>query len=157
MQGTLQRAGDKWFILYSDDENLVKLDVKPNRINDLASVGVFLNDGDVVEFNVIEITDFPYRCAVPVVNRDNENNPLITATTINSVTVRTKTQKRIELFFSGFDEITEKTIVCDGYDNNSSGYWYFYNRDENNNRSYLFASPITKTIFNSIEEIETEY
>lgn len=156
MQGTLQRAGDKWFILYSDNENLIKLDVKTNRINDLASVGVFLNDGDVVEFNIIEISDFPYRLAVPVVN-NIENNSLITATTINNVTIRTKTQKRFELFFSGFDEITKKTIVCDGYDNSSNGYWYFFNRDENNNRNYVFASPISKTIFNSIEEVETQY
>lgn len=150
MKGVLVFSPSKgnWVVEYAEGNRKVSLDVRPNRIEHLNSVGTFLQNMQVVDFQIEHTHDFPYSWAVPYVEEDTETIP-----TPKKQFVK---KKRITLWLSGFhtDEID---IECDGYDtsNNGSGYWYFYN-NRNGGRDYIGAYPINRTIIHEIFEFETE-
>lgn len=150
MKGILLFLPDKqnWVVEYEEENRKVRLEVRPNRIDELNRVGTHLRDMQVVDFKLEISEHFPYRWAVPYI--ESKDNP--TPTQQKKVVKK----KRITLWLSGFctDEID---IECDGYDTSStgSGYWYFYN-NRNGGRDYVGAYPISKTIIHQIEEIEVE-
>jgi hypothetical protein len=157
MKGILIYTEKGWFISYKDDGGTYVIDVKPNRIEDLNKVGTYLQVDSLVDFVMEEVPHFPYRYAVPIVNGDSvtANGPLPTSS-MYVPPKRTKKQFRITLWLVGFPT-DEVEVICDAYDCSSSGYWYFYDYDENDKRKYLCNYPIQRTAFHEIEEIETEY
>lgn len=150
MKGILiySTVNDKWFIQYRDNGRNVQLDVRPHRIEQLNNNGNHLQDTDEVEFEIESTSDFPYQWAVPVVRGDVKTE---------LVPQKKKYKKfKLTLLLSGFP-IDEEEIICDAYDTNSNGYWYFY--DDNSNggkRKYLGAYPIERTIIHTIENITVE-
>jgi hypothetical protein len=150
MKGILMYSPTKqnWEVEYEEGERKVRIEVRPNRIVHLNSVGINLQDMDEVEFQ-IETTDvFPYQWAVPVVDGKVKTE----------VVPQKKTYKKfkLSLLLSGF-YIDEEEIICDGYDASERGYWYFY--DDNTNegrRKYVAAYPIERTIIHKIETITVE-
>jgi hypothetical protein len=51
----------------------------------------------------------------------------------------------------------EVEVICDAWDCSSSGYFYFYNQDEQTSRRKMLCYyPVERTAFHEIEEIETE-
>jgi len=153
MKGILKYHEPKhtWYIEYQEDDRIIRLDVKRNRIEDLNSVGTYLKVLDVVDFVIENTFEFPYQWAVPIINMNGEA-PIPTA----APQVRYKKQFKLQLWLSEFPESYHE-IICDGYDTNSAGYWYFYNNNENGGRKYLGAFPIDRTAIYEIEEIQTEY
>lgn len=151
MKGVLKYFEPKeiWYVEYEEDGRTIKLDVRPGRINELNHVGNHLQVDNVVDFVVEDTHEFPYRWAVPIIN------PNVLAPTAPPQ-VRYKEQYKIQLLLSGFSE-DEHEIICDGYDTNSSGYWYFYNNNQNGGRTYLGAFPIGRTAIYEIEKIQTQY
>lgn len=153
MKGTLyyDQGTRKWVVEYNDDGRVMIIDVRPGRIDDLRSVGVELKNEDIVEFQLEDIQEFPYRWAVPIVDLENK--------TIPGPEPKKKMVKktRVTLWLSGFYQ-DEVEIVCTGYDASSTGagYWYFYDRDKNEKRVNLGSYPISRTIIHSVEEIEVE-
>lgn len=146
MKGSLLRSGNKWMINYLDNDYTVTLDVRPGRVEELASVGAVLENNAIVDFVVEEVHNFPYRYAVPYINNDEEPKPK----------VRTKKQKKITVWISGFGMSDEEEIICDRYDASSHGYWYFFNINQHGNHEYIAAYPVNRTIIHKVEEIETE-
>ena len=150
MKGILiySAINDKWFVQYEDNGRNVQLDVRPNRIEQLNRIGNNLQDTDEVEFEIETIGDFPYQWAVPIV-KDKAKTEVVPE--------KKKYKKfKLTLLLSGFP-IDEEEIICDGYDANDRGYWYFY--DDNTNggkRKFLAAYPIERTIIHQIETITVE-
>lgn len=151
MKGILKYSGIKesWYIEYEDETRQIKLDVRPGRIHDLNAVGNDLKENDVVEFIIEATHEFPYQWGIPVINPNGE------VPTVASQ-LKYKEQYKIQLWLSGFPT-DDHEIICDGYDTNSSGYWYFYNNNENGGRTYLGAFPISRTAIYEIEKIQTQY
>lgn len=157
MKGTLIKNDKGWFILYDDDKGTYSIDVRPNRIEDLNKVGVHLEVNSEVDFMMEDVSYFPYRYAVPYVeNSVTEEGPLPTSTIVKPL-IRTKKQYKITLWLVGFPD-DEVEVICDAWDCSSSGYFYFYNQDEQTSRRRtLCCYPIQRTAFHEIEEVETEY
>ena len=151
MKGILKHNEVKntWYVEYQEDERVIWLDVRHGRITELNSVGNHLKVNDVIDFVVEDTYEFPYRWAVPIVNPNSEVPPI-------APKVRYKKQFKLQLWLSGFPT-EEHEIICDGYDTNSAGYWYFYDNNENGGRKYLGAFPIDRTAIYEIEEIQTQY
>lgn len=141
MKGLIQNINNKWLISYMDEKlSIIYFDIDPNIINDDLSSKI----GTEVEFEVKNMEYFPYTYAYPKINDNSLGKPPI----------RTKKRKKIILYFSNFYNITEKTIICDKYSYNSVGFYYFYNDGSD---GYIFTCPISRTIINSIEEIDVDY
>jgi hypothetical protein len=141
-------TNDKWFVQYGDGDRKVQLDVRPYRIEQLNRNGNNLQDMDEVEFEIETTSEFPYQWAVPIIKGDVKTESV----------PQKKTYKkfRINLILSDFP-IDEEEIVCDAYDTNSHGYWYFYDDESNGGkRKYLGAYPIERTIIHKIENITVE-
>lgn len=152
MKGILSHNDKGWYVIYSEDVNTYNLDVRPGRIDDLNSVGTYLKNGQEVDFVMEESPTFPYRYAVPYVETASiEVGPLATSTV---VATKTKKQYKITLWLVGFHE-KEVVVICDRYDASSSGYFYFYNKDEQGNNIYLCNYPIARTAFHKMEFVET--
>jgi hypothetical protein len=150
MKGILMYSPGKqnWEVEYEEGERKVRLEVRPNRIVHLNGTGNNLQDLDEVEFDIETISEFPYQWAVPVI-RGNAKTELVPQK-------KTFKKFKISLLLSGFF-IDEEEIICDGYDANDRGYWYFF--DDNTNggkRKYVGAYPIERTIFHKIETITVE-
>ena len=151
MKGILVYSPNKqnWIVEYKEDGRDVFLEVRPNRIDDLNSVGTHLQNMTEVDFKIENTHEFPYRWAVPYVEKGDE--------TISISKKKTIKKKRITLWLTGFhtDEID---IECQGYDCSStgSGYWYFFDRDKNDSKIYIGAYPMDRTCIHQIEEIEVE-
>jgi len=150
MKGILiySTVNDKWFVQYQDNGRNVQLDVRPHRIEQLNRNGNHLQEMDEVEFEIESTSDFPYQWAVPLVKGDVKTEV---------VPQKKKYKKfKLTLLLSGFS-IDEEEIICDSYDTNSSGYWYFYDDESNGGkRKYLGAYPIERTIIHTIENITVE-
>ena len=158
MKGTLLHSGKGWLISYNDDETgTYVIDVKPGRIEELNSVGTYPKVGSEIDFVLQETHSFPYRYAVPIINNNTvtSDGPQPTSS-IYTPPKRTKKQHKITLWLVGFPT-DEVEVICDAWDCSSSGYFYFYNEDENNRRKYLCLYPIERTAFHKCEQIETEY
>jgi hypothetical protein len=156
MKGTLIHNDKGWFISHKDGEmGTFIIDVRPNRIEELNSVGTYLKVGSEVDFVLEETHSFPYRYAVPIINQNTEfDGPLSNLTTVPPK--RKKKQYKITLWLVGFPS-DEVEVICDEWDSNSSGYFYFYDNKENGRRKVLCYYPIERTAMHEIEEIETEY
>lgn len=154
LRGRANGNSISWVVSYyeevEDGNRLVELEVRPNRIDDLNRVGTYLKNGDEVNFQIEHMEYFPYRWAVPYVE-EKENIPIIAK--------RKKKVYVITVYVSGF-AFDDEEITCDGYDVNSSGYWYFWNYENNDTsgrRIYLGAYPISRTILHKIEQQEVEF
>jgi hypothetical protein len=158
MTGTLIYTEKGWFISYKEDGGTYIVDVKPNRIEDLNKVGTYLQVDKEVDFVMEEVPHFPYRYAVPIIN----GNTVTTdgpqpVSTMYVPPIRTKKQYKITLWLVGFPD-DEVEVICDSWDCSSSGYFYFYDNDEQTSRRRtLCCYPIQRTAFHKIEEVETEY
>jgi len=150
MKGTLHHNNNRgWYISYNEGTNNHYLvDVRPGRIDDLNHVGTFLKPDTEVDFILEDVYEFPYRYAVPYI--ETKETP-----ELEKILKKRKEQLKITLWLTGFysDEVE---IICDGYDTNSNGYWYFYTQDSNRGREYLGAYPIGRTAIHKIEKVETE-
>lgn len=150
MKGTLVYSSNKqnWIVEYKEESGReVFLEVEPGRIDELKMVGTFLNNMDIVDFKIKNIDHFPYRFAIPIVNRLEEEKLEPKKKMVQ--------KKRVTLWLSGFHE-DEIEIDCEGYDCSSSGYFYFYDKDKNGNRLYIGSYPVQRTIIHKIETIEVE-
>lgn len=150
MKGILVYNPNKqnWIIEYVEDGRNVFLEVRPNRIDDLNRVGVHLQNMSEVDFHIENTHEFPYRWAVPYV----ESN--LQTTSIPKKKLYKKL--RITLWLSGF-HTDEVDIECDRYDASSNGYYYFIDRESNNNETkYIGCYPVERTIIHNIENIEVE-
>lgn len=145
MKGLLEFEDNKWIIIMDDG---AKMEVRPNRIDDLNAVGTFLQKGTVVDYQIENIFNFPYQWAVPFVETEKETIP------IPEKKFKEKTQ--VILYYSGFSSIDRDTVVCDGWDCSSNGYYYFYDRDQDNNRDYIKICPVDRTIIYNIKKIKVE-
>lgn len=158
MKGILLYNNERWFMQYEENNNTFVLDVKKGRIDDLKKIGVILNEGDEVEFEMEEFSSFPYRWAVPKVHKFTDENttpyPQSTAS-IYTPPKPTKKQYKITLWLSGFYE-NEVEVTCDNYDCSSNGYFYFYD-EVDGRRKILCTYPVERTALHEIEIIETEY
>jgi hypothetical protein len=155
MTGILWYKDDEWYVrykeVYNDLAHEVAIPVRPNRINELNSVGTFLKHEDLISFQIQEIETFPYRYAVPVVE-----TKLDAKESIPAIPKKYVKKFKIDLMLSGFAK-NYATVTCTSYDNNSNGYWYFYDQDEKSGqRTYLAAYPISKTALTSIKQVEVE-
>lgn len=156
MKGELSHNDKGWFISYKENDGQTYiLDVKPGRIDDLNRVGTYLQVNSEVDFVMEEVSHFPYRYAVPFVNRNTVTTDGPTPT-MHVPPKRTKKQYKITLWLVGFPT-DEVEVICDEWDSNSSGYFYFYDNKENGRRKLLCYYPIQRTAFHEIEEVETEY
>lgn len=151
MKGILMHSATKndWFVEYDQEGRKIRIEVRPNRIEHLNSVGVHLKNMDEVDFQLERTDNFPYQWAVPYVETESVTKSIPQKKIIK--------KKQITLWLSGFDE-DEVEVICDRYDASSSGYWYFYDRESNKNgeTTYIGAYPIERTIIHKIEEIEIE-
>lgn len=149
MKGTLIYSSTKenWIVEYTEDSRDVFLEVEPGRIGELKLVGTSLNNGDTVDFKIKNVNEFPYRFAVPIVDKSGEPIPEPKKKMVE--------KKRVTLWLSGFhtDEID---IDCEGYDCSSSGYYYFYDRDKEGSRIYLGNYPVQRTIIHEVQNIHVE-
>ncbi len=158
MRGKLIHTDKGWFISYKEDSGTYVIDVKPNRIEDLNRVGTYLQVNSDVDFVMEEVSHFPYRYAVPIVNGNSvtTNGPLPTSTIVEPPK-KYKKQYKITLWLVGFPT-DEVEVICDSWDCSSSGYFYFYDNDEQTSRRRtLCCYPVQRTAFHEIEEIQTEY
>ncbi len=157
MKGILLNTEKGWLVSYKDDEGgTYIIDVEPGRIDELNAVGTHLQVNSEVDFVMKETHSFPYRYAVPIVNPNGLFDESQRTSTMYAPTKRTKKQFKITLWLVGFPT-DEVEVICDAYDSNTSGgYWYFYD-EVNGKRNYLCSYPISRTAFHEIETIETEY
>jgi hypothetical protein len=161
MQGTLIKLDEpKQYIRctitdINGAETTTDYEIWRNRINDInKDSGIELKNGDMIDFNLKHVEQFPYVFAYPFIS--NESG--VYSTTSSDLPVQKKTKKkwRVQLIFAGFP-VDEDIVICDGYDTSSSGYYYFYDHDNERRRTILKQTPINRTIIDEIEEIEIEY
>lgn len=149
MKGTLIYSSSKenWIVEYKEDGRDVFLEVGPGRIEELKMVGTFLKSMDIIDFKIMNVNEFPYRFAIPIVDRSDEPIPEPKKKFVK--------KKRVTLWLSGFhtDEID---IDCEEYDCSSSGYFYFYDKDKNGSRISLGCYPVQRTIIHEVRVIEVE-
>ena len=143
------------YVVNNDDgtETITNYEITPKRIEDLIRQGNDLKENDELEFNIKKVEYFPYVYAHPFI--PNYSNTYSTHSNEIPVNVKKVTKIRIRLQFAGFG-YNKDFVTCDGWDANSSGYYYFYDKDENNHRIILKLCPINRTIIESIENIEIE-
>ena len=157
MKGTLLHTDKGWFISYEENNQTYIIDVKPGRIDDLNRVGTYLQVNSEVDFVMEEVPYFPYRYAVPFINKGTVTTDGPTPTSTMYVPPkRTKKQVKITLWLVGFPS-DEVEVICDHWDSSSSGYFYFYDDTESGGRKIICMYPVERTAFHEIEEIETEY
>jgi hypothetical protein len=150
MKGILMYSPGKqnWEVEYEEGERKVRLEVRPNRIEQLNRNGNNLQNLDEVEFEIETTSEFPYQWAVPVIKGNVKTESVSQKKTYKKF--------RINLILSDFP-IDEEEIICDAYDANDRGYWYFYDDESNGGRrNYIAAYPIERTIIHKIETITVE-
>ena len=145
MKGLLEFEDNKWIVIMDDG---AKMEVRPGRIDDLNTVGTFLQKGTVVDYQIENIFNFPYQWAVPYVEKEGEETPIVER--------KLKEKLQITLYYSGFPKIERDVVVCDGWDCSGSGYYYFYDSDEYRDKTYLRITPIDKTLIYGIKKIKVE-
>ena len=137
---------------YEDHEREVDIDVEMERFERMKKGGYEFFDGKEVKFNIVTINSFPYRVAW--IENDEE-------VIDNKIEEPPKPQKKLKkkikvtLLYSGFKR-DKDTVICDGWECSSNRYFYFYDRDEYRNTTYLKVCPTERTIVDKIEEIEVE-
>ena len=149
MKGTLiySTTKENWIVEYKEDGRDVFLEVEPGRLDELKMVGILLGHLDAVDFKIKNVNEFPYRFAVPIVDKSGEPIPEPKKKPIK--------KQRLTLWLSDFHD-DEVEIDCDNYDCSSNGYWYFYDRDHNDRRIIIGCYPVNRTIIHKIEQIEIE-